>query len=372
MSGFPDLISNYMRCRESRGLQPSPKTAHLLHQFTTFRPTDRDDEPLFTVAEALEWANAPIDAAQALELSPSSTPMMRFLHSLTAACRLSTPLRAATMVTLTGLIAVPGMRIVEAMNLDIGDIDSDQGTVLIRHAKFDCERVVSLTPSAITAISTYLALPNRQRFGTRTTSPLFVSARGIRPGVRTIYDAWHRMCATAGITARAGARPRIHDLRHTFATNSVIDAYCFGNDPAATLSALAIWLGHTSPAYTYWYLEAVPALVASTAELLETSEFSWTALAPFLQEYFTAHLVRHLAATTTTIRTYADTWKFFLHYLTGVLDKPAYLIDLADVEPDHVTVNRPITLQIHRLSVSDSAFTPVLPHCSPRLRMLDR
>lgn len=309
MPDFPDLISDYMRYREARGLQPSPKTAHLLHQFTTFLPTDRDDELLFTAAEALEWANAPIDAAPAWlamrlsvirqfalylagmnmpvtippthQLPAGSSRAIPFIYTdeeisalITAARRLSTPLRAATMVTLTGLIAVTGMRIGEATNLDIGDIDSDQGTVLIRHAKFDRERVVCLTPSTITAISTYLALPIRQRVGTRTTSPLFVSARGIRPGMRTIYDAWHRMCATAGITARAGARPRIHDLRHTFATNTMIDAYRLGNDPAATLSALAIWLGHTSPAYTYWYLEAVPALVASTAELLETSEFS--------------------------------------------------------------------------------------------------
>lgn len=309
MPDFPDLISDYMHYREVRGLQPSPKTAHLLSQFTTSLPSARDDEPLFTVAEALEWANAPTDAHPAwlaMRLSvvrqfalylagmdiPVTIPPTRQLPAgssravpyiytddeisalITAARRLSTPLRAATMVTLTGLIAVTGMRIGEAVNLDIGDIDSDQSIVLIRHAKFNRERVVCLAPSTMTALSTYLELPVRQQFGTRTTSPLFVSARGIRPGMRTIYEAWHRMCAAAGITARAGARPRIHDLRHTFATNTMIDAYRLGNDPAATLSALAIWLGHTSPAYTYWYLEAVPELVASTAELLETSEFS--------------------------------------------------------------------------------------------------
>lgn len=62
-----------------------------------------------------------------------------------------------------------------------------------------------------------------------------------------------------------------------------------------------------------------------------------TALAPILQEYFTAHLVRQRAATRATIRTYADTWKLFLRYLSAVIDKPAYLIDLDDIEPDHVT-----------------------------------
>lgn len=309
MPDFPDLISDYMHYREVRGLQPSPKTAHLLSQFTTSLPTDRDDQLFFTATEALEWANSPIDAHPAWpamrlsvvrqfalylagmdipvaipptrQLPTGSSRAVPFIYTdeeiaalITAAYRLSTPLRAATMATLTGLITVTGMRIGEAVNLDIGDIDSDHGTVLIRHAKFDRERVVCLSPSTITAISTYLALPIRQQFGTQTASPLFVSTRGIRPGMRTIYDAWHRMCAAAGITARAGARPRIHDLRHTFATNTMIDAYRLGNDPAATLSVLAIWLGHSSPAYTYWYLEAVPGLAASTAELIETGEFS--------------------------------------------------------------------------------------------------
>lgn len=309
MPELPDLISDYMHYREARGLQPSPKTAYLLSQFTTSLPTARDDELLFTAAEALEWANAPIDAHPAWpamrlsvvrqfafylagmdvpvtipptrQLPAGSSRAIPFIYTdeeisalMAAANRLSTPLRAATMATLTGLITVTGMRIGEAVNLDAGDINSDQGTVLIRHAKFDRERVVCLAPSTITALSTYLALPVRHQFGTRTTSPLFVSTRGIRTGMRTIYDAWHRMCAAAAISPRAGARPRIHDLRHTFATNTMIDAYRLGNDPAATLSALAIWLGHSSPAYTYWYLEAVPGLVASTAELIENGEFS--------------------------------------------------------------------------------------------------
>lgn len=57
-------------------------------------------------------------------------------------------------------------------------------------------------------------------------------------------------------------------------TRTMIDAYEFGRDPAATLAALAIWLGHTSPAYTYWYLQAVPELAAIAARRLEPEEGS--------------------------------------------------------------------------------------------------
>ena len=67
-------------------------------------------------------------------------------------------------------------------------------------------------------------------------------------------------------------RPRLHDLRHTFATRHMIAAYTHGRDPARTLRLLATWLGHSSPEHTYWYLSAAPELLAAAAKRLETIE----------------------------------------------------------------------------------------------------
>ena len=55
--------------------------------------------------------------------------------------------------------------------------------------------------------------------------------------------------------ARPGARPRPRGLRHTFATQTMIDAFLAGRDPARTLTLLSVWLGHANPADTYWYLQ---------------------------------------------------------------------------------------------------------------------
>jgi integrase len=77
------------------------------------------------------------------------------------------------------------------------------------------------------------------------------------------------MIRQAGLPVRAGARPRPHDLRHTFATQTMVEAYRSGRDPARTLTLLAVWLGHANPADTYWYLQAAPEVAALAALLLE-------------------------------------------------------------------------------------------------------
>ena len=86
---------------------------------------------------------------------------------------------------------------------------------------------------------------------------------------RTAHGAFHQMTRHAGLRLRAGARPRPHGLRHTFATQTMIDAYRAGRDPARTLTLLSVWLGHANPADTYWYLQAAPEVAALAALRLE-------------------------------------------------------------------------------------------------------
>ncbi|MGH9028507.1 MAG: tyrosine-type recombinase/integrase, partial [Acidimicrobiales bacterium] len=76
-----------------------------------------------------------------------------------------------------------------------------------------------------------------------------------------------------GIESRSGAcRPRIHDFRHGFAVNALLDAYREGSDVARRLSLLATYLGHVDPAGTYWYLSAAPELLGLAAARLEERE----------------------------------------------------------------------------------------------------
>jgi integrase len=76
----------------------------------------------------------------------------------------------------------------------------------------------------------------------------------------------------AGITAGAGtARPRLYDLRHTFAVTTLTNWYAAGADVAHLLPALSTYLGHVSPATTYWYLHACPQLMTEAVTRLEVS-----------------------------------------------------------------------------------------------------
>jgi hypothetical protein len=74
------------------------------------------------------------------------------------------------------------------------------------------------------------------------------------------------LAEAAGIQAPPGQRaPRLHDLRHVFAVATLLDWYRDGGDVQARLPVLSTWLGHVDPKSTYWYLQAVPELLALAA-----------------------------------------------------------------------------------------------------------
>ncbi len=65
------------------------------------------------------------------------------------------------------------------------------------------------------------------------------------------------------------ARPRPHDMRHTFAVRTLLDWYRAGADVDAQLPLLSTYLGHVDPVSTYWYLQAVPELLEFARERLQ-------------------------------------------------------------------------------------------------------
>lgn len=306
---MPDLsmlVTEYMSFRQARGFQPNQKIERLLRQFVaTLATSGRADGMLFTQEDTLTWAHAPGGKApawmsyrlsavrgfaaylagsglhvgvpsvrQGVNGSRRATPYLYSNSDIVALMGaadelFATPLRAATMKTLIGLLAVTGMRIGEVVRLHIGDIDLHDGALLIAHAKFGRQRMVVLDPTSCRAIEAYLHLRERQRLGIGPDRPILVTTKGTALCVGTARAAFHQMTQQAGLTPRAGARPRAHDLRHSFATQAMIAAYRAGGDPARTLILLATWLGHANPADTYWYLQAAPEVAAQAALRLE-------------------------------------------------------------------------------------------------------
>ena len=182
---------------------------------------------------------------------------------------LRTPLRQATFATLIGLLAVTGIRVGEAIGLNRGDVDLRAGLLLIRHGKFDKARELVLHSTTVDALRRYQRIRDRNAPPTETPA-LLVSTAGSRLLYCNLHHTFHRLVCLAGLGPRSAlCRPRIHDLRHSFAVRAMLDAYAAGQDGQLRLTLLSTWLGHVHPGSTYWYLSASPDLMAVAGQRLE-------------------------------------------------------------------------------------------------------
>jgi integrase/recombinase XerD len=141
--------------------------------------------------------------------------------------------------------------------------------LIVADSKFGKSRLLFLHPTAVTALRGYQDC--RDRWCPAPAAPsFFVSTRGARLDVHNITHVFAGLLDDAGIQAPPGRRrPRLHDLRHSFTVASLLDLYRDGGDVQARLPLLSTWLGHVDPKSTYWYLQAVPELLALAAGRLE-------------------------------------------------------------------------------------------------------
>jgi integrase/recombinase XerD len=183
---------------------------------------------------------------------------------LQEARRLSRPLRAASHEALLGLLAVSGMRVGEAIALERKDVDLDAGVITIRHAKHDRVRLVPLHPTTTEALRRYAS--ERDRLCPHPRSPAFFLSSAGTAVHKTCLGATFRAITTPIGLRTETVRPRIHDLRHRFAVQTLIDWQQSGIKIDEHIATLSTYLGHVSPADTYWYLSASPELMALAAE----------------------------------------------------------------------------------------------------------
>jgi integrase len=182
------------------------------------------------------------------------------IAAMHAACGSLRPwFRSATYTALFGLVAVTGIRIGEALAVPVGGIDLDAGLLPVHPAKSRCERILPLHPTTVAALAEYKEL--RARKHPKATT-FFTSIRGTRLCHHPVLNAFREICGLAGLPGR----PRIHDLRHSLAVNTLLDWYRSGEDIDAQMPALSGYLGHVSPEATFWYISAVPELMQLAAE----------------------------------------------------------------------------------------------------------
>ena len=301
--GLRAALADYLRIRRALGYKLT-KDERALRNFVAFLETCGADR--VTTELALDWATLPENAHPAslanrltmvrqfasylqtidpaTEVPPSrllragnrrATPYIytdgEIAALVDAAAMLRYPLLICTYRTLLGLLAVSGLRVGEAIRLDTSDIDWKRGLLIVRDTKFGKTRLVPLHPTATAALDDYLRRRGRLYPCPEPRTPaVFLSAAGTRLIYNCVNFTFLKLARHAGLRARSPTcRPRAHDLRHTMAVRTVLDAYRTGADVHARLSVLSTYLGHVNPSNTYWYLSAAPELLALAGERLQ-------------------------------------------------------------------------------------------------------
>jgi integrase/recombinase XerD len=303
MKSLQNAIEDYIALRRSLGFKLNDMAADLT-KFASF--LEQKAAPYITTALALEWAmqstdHLPSHWARRLgfvrvfarhwsatdprtEIPPAGLLPFRaqrarpYLYTeqeiqrLLAAAKSLSPasgLRPWTYHCLFGLLAVSGLRISEAIKLERQDVDFYQGVLTIRQTKFNKNRLIPLHTSTRDVLSEYAE--HRDRLVPNPSSSCFLlndCGRCLERSAvrRTFYDL-SRQIGLRGPTDHTG--PRIHDFRHRFALNTLIQWYRAGEDIERRLPVLSTFLGHAHVADTYWYLSIHPELMGLATERLE-------------------------------------------------------------------------------------------------------
>jgi len=300
MSELSGHVEDYLRLRRALGYKLE-RAGHLLPQLVAY--LQAEGSATLTTELAISWARLPADArpnhwAQRLAVARGFARYLQTIepatqvppagvfpsrrhrpapylwsqsdirHLLDAARTLRPPLRAATHEALFGLLAVSGMRIGEAIGLNRDDVDVQAGVLTIRQAKYDRIRLVPMHATTTAALHTYATERDRLCPAPHSVA-FFVSSTGTRLDRSAVAKTLRRITAAIGVRTDT-VHPTAHQLRHSFAVQTLIEWQRSGASIDERIAALSAYLGHVSPADTYWYLSAAPELMALAADKLDT------------------------------------------------------------------------------------------------------
>jgi integrase len=256
-----ELMADWARC--DKGNRGTPGTwAHRLALLRHFARYLKQFEPDTEVPDELIFGPEPGRVAPHIYREDE-------IVELLAAARKLGPrgsLRPMTFETLFGLMASTGLRVSEAIHLRDADVDLKRGMLTVRQTKFAKSRQVPIHPSTVEALARYRRQRTRH-VPTTADSPFLIGSRGRRLGLplgdRQAHRVFNALRDSLGWVNRgAHEAPRLHDLRHTFAVRRVMLWHAEGTDVDQMMLALSTYMGHAEIFYTYWYLTAVPELMA--------------------------------------------------------------------------------------------------------------
>ena len=265
-----EVMAEWAR-RDSHGSTDPLTWARRLKLLRTFLRWLQQFEPHTEVPDDAIFGSLPE------RLAPHIYSEQEIADLLAAARRLGPAegLRCVVYETLFGLIASTGMRISEALALLNKDVDLKYGMLTIHQTKFGKSRQIPLHPSTVAALRRYLWLRSLVGSFEQDEAPLFIGTRGRRLGQalgsRQVHRIFISIREQLGWSNRgAHHAPRIHDLRHTFVVRRILLWMAQGMDIDQSMLSLSTYVGHAHVTNTYWYLSAVPELMALAAGRFES------------------------------------------------------------------------------------------------------
>jgi len=264
------------------------RTSHIKTKLAVEYATQRQDEKPVSWARRLiiirGFASYRLGADPKTEIPPVGLLPFRsqrarpYLYTKGEICRLlnaaltmESPhkLQPHTYYCLFGLLAVSGLRVGEAVNLQPQDVNWSEGILTIRGAKFGKSRLVPLHPSTCTVLHNY-AKRRDAIYARRAVSYFFVTSHGTKlekPNLSRIFRELSRQIGIRKPGERHG--PRLHDFRHRFAVETLLRWYRRGEQVTRRMPVLSTYLGHVNVTGTYWYLSNTPELMGAASQLLE-------------------------------------------------------------------------------------------------------
>ena len=257
-------LERFDRHLERDALEPlSRDTVFRYLDLLNYTPRSRDNV-ISVLWQALRYASRQGAAVEPLGEPPPPAPRgwrrrpprivsLEEVRSLLNAARTLPPLsilRPATLATLLGLLYTTGIRVGEALALDVAHLEPEDGLLHVHRGKFGKSRTLVLKPSTVTALVRYIEEP-RRRVGTHDAAPLFFSRQRRRLSYPTFLAAFQAVCKRAELKQ---PWPRPHDFRHSFALNRVANWYAQRRDVNSLLPVLSTYLGHAAVEHTRVYL----------------------------------------------------------------------------------------------------------------------
>jgi site-specific recombinase XerD len=194
--------------------------------------------------------------------------LRRLLEATTTFRKRYQKLHPETLRTLLLLLYGAGLRVSEALALNLADVDLEAGLLTIRETKFHKTRLLPIGADLNRALTNYAVKRSQDTKPQDADSPFFIGEDRSRLSYDTVNQAFRKLRAKAGVIRTDGARyqPRIHDLRHSFAVDRLTTWYRAGADVRRLLPKLSTYLGHAHLSDTQVYLTMTPELLEAASE----------------------------------------------------------------------------------------------------------